>query len=105
MPATDLAHPEADRPLSIEEYKRLQEFPDNWKLCGPLLEQYKQVGNAVPGSLGYAIGSLIQGLLLKNKIKEFHGFNYSRYKKTSDTEWITAFTQSAEKKPTQVGLF
>ena len=105
MPATDLAHPEADRPLSIEEYKRLQEFPDNWKLCGPLLEQYKQIGNAVPGSLGYAIGSLIQGLLLKNKIKEFHGFNYSRYKKTSDTEWITAFTQSAEKKPTQVGLF
>ena len=32
MPATDLAHPTQDRPLSIEEYKRIQEFPDNWKL-------------------------------------------------------------------------
>ncbi|MBF6682394.1 DNA cytosine methyltransferase, partial [Acinetobacter baumannii] len=36
MPATDLAHPEADRPLSIEEYKRIQEFPDDWQLAGPL---------------------------------------------------------------------
>ena len=28
MPATDLAHPEKNRPLSIEEYKRIQQFPD-----------------------------------------------------------------------------
>ena len=32
MPATDLAHPELNRPLSIQEYKRIQEFPDDWKL-------------------------------------------------------------------------
>ncbi len=30
MPATDLAHPVENRPLSIEEYKRIQEFPDDW---------------------------------------------------------------------------
>ena len=34
MPATDLGHPVEDRPLSIQEYKRIQEFPDNWKLSG-----------------------------------------------------------------------
>ena len=29
MPATDLCHPEEDRPLSVEEYKRLQQLPDS----------------------------------------------------------------------------
>ncbi|MDA8491810.1 DNA cytosine methyltransferase, partial [Kluyvera sp. Awk 3] len=56
MPATDLAHPEELRPLSIEEYKKLQQFPDNWVIEGKLLDQYKQLGNAVPVGLGYAIG-------------------------------------------------
>ena len=41
MPATDLGHPVEDRPLSIQEYKRIQEFPDNWKLSGNLRNQYK----------------------------------------------------------------
>jgi DNA (cytosine-5)-methyltransferase 1 len=59
MPATDLAHPEADRPLSIEEYKRIQEFPDDWMIAGSLLDQYRQVGNAVPCSLGRAITRML----------------------------------------------
>ena len=29
MPATDLAHPTEDRPISVQEYKRIQEFPDS----------------------------------------------------------------------------
>ena len=48
MPATDLCHPEKNRPLSVEEYKRIQEFPDNWKIFGSIRQQYKQIGNAVP---------------------------------------------------------
>jgi DNA (cytosine-5)-methyltransferase 1 len=95
MPATDLAHPEEARPLSIEEYKRIQEFSDNWQLAGPLLEQYKQVGNAVPASLGRAIGSLLLSLLRKEEIKSISGFSYSRYKNTSDEEWISAFHRTA----------
>lgn len=91
MPATDLAHPEEDRPLSIEEYKRLQEFPDTWLLAGPLIEQYRQVGNAVPVSLGFAIGKLIQHLLQDKPIRHISGFSYSRYRQTSDTEWMTQF--------------
>lgn len=87
MPATDLAHPVENRPLSIEEYKRLQEFPDSWQIEGNIAEKYKQLGNAVPVSLGYAVGSLILSLLRGEEIPRYPGFRYSRYNNTSDTEW------------------
>jgi DNA (cytosine-5)-methyltransferase 1 len=95
MPATDLAHPEEDRPLSIEEYKRLQEFPDSWQLAGPLIEQYRQVGNAVSVSLGLAIGRLIDSLLKNEPVEHIPGFSYSRYRNTSDTEWVSCFSKIA----------
>ncbi len=91
MPATDLAHPEEDRPLSIEEYKRIQEFPDNWELAGPLIQQYKQVGNAVPISLGLAVGNLVKSQLNREKVEQFIGFNYSRYRNTSHDDWEKQF--------------
>lgn len=91
MPATDLAHPVEDRPLSIEEYKRIQEFPDNWELAGPLIQQYKQVGNAVPASLGLAVGKLIRALLASENLTDTSDFLYSRYKNTSHTQWIELF--------------
>lgn len=91
MPATDLAHPEEDRPLSIEEYKGVQELPNNWELAGPLVQQYKQVGNAVPLSLGQAVGNLIINLMGKNKMNVIQGFKYSRYKNTSHYEWENEF--------------
>ncbi len=97
MPATDLAHPEEDRPLSIEEYKRLQEFPDDWHVAGPLIEQYRQIGNAVPASLGIATGKLIRQLLRDEPIKTIPGFRYSRYRQTSDAEWLTRFLTIAKK--------
>ncbi len=91
MPATDLAHPEEERPLSVQEYKRIQEFPDNWQLCGKLLDQYKQVGNAVPVGLGYAIGKTIVDHINKVKPEIPKGFEYSRYKNTADSAWIQDF--------------
>ncbi|MCU0532458.1 MAG: DNA cytosine methyltransferase [Hydrococcus sp. Prado102] len=87
MPATDLAHPEEDRPLSIQEYKRIQEFPDNWIIEGSLLDQYRQVGNAVPCSLGRAIGRLLVNHLNGIEPKVFKDFPYSRYLKTDDISW------------------
>jgi len=59
MPATDICHPEADRPLSVQEYKRIQQFPDDWHVCGSLTDQYRQIGNAVPVGLGEAVGRAI----------------------------------------------
>jgi DNA (cytosine-5)-methyltransferase 1 len=91
MPATDLAHPKECRPLSIEEYKRIQEFPDSWVLAGPLIQQYKQVGNAVPISLGNAVGKLIFDLIKGIAIPTYPGFKYSRYNNTCDREWEIGF--------------
>ena len=93
MPATDLAHPELDRPLSIQEYKRVQEFPDDWKLSGSLRNQYKQIGNAVPVSLGKAIGKLISNHRMRKKVKVINNFKYSRYLNTSDLDWYNSLNK------------
>ena len=97
MPATDLSHPSLDRPLSIEEYKKIQEFPSDWDLAGPLIQQYKQVGNAVPVSLGYAVGRLVMDLLENKAIPSFPNFKYSRYKNSDDASWERQFIQEANK--------
>jgi DNA (cytosine-5)-methyltransferase 1 len=93
MPATDLAHPKEDRPLSIQEYKRIQQFPDDWILKGNLIAQYKQIGNAVPVGLGKSLGlTLIDHLNgTKNDLSKFKDFPYSRYKNTKDDEWLNFF--------------
>jgi len=83
MPATDLCHPEKDRPLSIQEYMRVQEFPDNWLFWGGIKDKYRQIGNAVPISLGEAIGRHVVRLLNNEKIEQYPDFPYSRYKDTN----------------------
>lgn len=87
MPATDLCHPTELRPLSVEEYRRIQEFPDDWKIFGDIKSQYRQVGNAVPISLGCAVGKAILDNLFDNDNAPPEGFAFSRYKHTSDTEF------------------
>ena len=45
----------------MREYARIQTFPDDWDFTGSLADQYKQIGNAVPVNLAFAIGrSLIR---------------------------------------------
>jgi DNA (cytosine-5)-methyltransferase 1 len=61
MKQTERCHPTEARPLSVREYARIQTFPDEWEFKGKMMEQYKQIGNAVPVNLAYAIGrSLIR---------------------------------------------
>jgi len=57
--ATMLCHPTQDRPLSVREYMRIQQFPDDWKIAGRLNDCYRQIGNAVPLGLGKAIGQML----------------------------------------------
>lgn len=74
--ATMLCHPVKDRPLSIREYARIQQFPEEWKLTGTIAEQYKQIGNAVPVGLAYAIGKAIISVAdgtAEIKTKRFRG--------------------------------
>lgn len=58
---TERCHPIETRPLTVREYARIQTFPDDWQFIGPLSAQYKQIGNAVPVNLSWAVGrSLIR---------------------------------------------
>lgn len=88
MPATDLCHPTEDRPLSVEEYKRVQGFPDDWAIRGSLSDQYRQIGNAVPVALGEAVGrAILDDMAGVEPDERFSGFTYSRYRHTSDLTW------------------
>ena len=57
--STALCHPVETRALSIREYARIQEFPDDWEFSGTLMQQYAQLGNAVPTRLGQVAGEVI----------------------------------------------
>ncbi|MBK1694797.1 DNA (cytosine-5-)-methyltransferase [Chromatium weissei] len=69
---TERCHPEENRPLSIREYARIQTFPDDWIFSGSISSQYKQIGNAVPVNLAFAIGrsliALLNSIELKNEV-------------------------------------
>ncbi len=41
--------------LYCQEYARIQTFPDEWQF-GPMAQQYKQIGNAVPVNLAKEVG-------------------------------------------------
>lgn len=53
---TERCHPTETRPLTVREYARIQTFPDDWQFVGSLSDQYRQIGNAVPVNLAWAIG-------------------------------------------------
>ena len=77
---TERCHPSETRPLTFREYARIQTFPDDWLFCGSLSSIYKQIGNAVPVNLAYAVGRSLVNLLneiekheiQKTNLKEFN---------------------------------
>lgn len=93
MPATMLVHPDELRPLSIQEYTLIQQFPKDWKFSGKLSEIYKQIGNAVPIGLGYVAGMAIINHMEGSMVDEYEGPT-SRYKGTSYKEFIPKFEKS-----------
>ena len=56
-------HPQAHRPITIREAARLQTFPDHYVFVGSNIQVAKQIGNAVPCRLAYAIGKQLFQLL------------------------------------------
>ncbi|HEJ9436909.1 TPA: DNA (cytosine-5-)-methyltransferase [Proteus mirabilis] len=72
---TERCHPEETRPLEIREYARIQTFPDDWEFSGPITAKYKQIGNAVPVNLSYAIGRSLVRALNGLEQKETIGYN------------------------------
>ncbi len=99
MPATLICHPTELRPLSIREYARIQQFPDDWQFCGKIADIYRQIGNAVPVGLGYMAGTQIvrfdNGELKGNEDRDAL-IPYSRYKNTTDRSVILKNAKQVE---------
>lgn len=58
-------HPEQDRVITVREAARIQCFPDKIRFEGSRVEQYKQVGNAVPVQLSAAVAKKVYKSLLE----------------------------------------
>lgn len=87
MPATDICHPTENRPISVQEYKRIQQFADDWIVCGSIVDQYRQIGNAVPVGLGEAVGRTILAHMGGVDERPPANFPFSRYKCTDEVSW------------------
>lgn len=101
MPATDLCHPTKDRPLSTEEYARIQEFPDTWVIEGSVLEKYRQIGNAVPIKLGEAIARTLIADMKGETLPQYQDFAFSRYRNTNEISWQEHMNQQLKKERSQ----
>ena len=56
-------HYKYNRIPTVRESARLQSFTDDFIFFGNKSEQYKQVGNAVPPKLGFAIAKKLESYL------------------------------------------
>ncbi len=74
---TERCHPDETRPFTVREYARIQTFPDDWIFEGSVTQQYKQIGNAVPVNLAYALGTSLVATL--NQIEELNLLSFGRY--------------------------
>lgn len=76
--ATMLCHPSELRPLSIEEYAKIQQFPEDYYFEGSINQIYAMIGNAVPVGLGRAIGQTLIQTIKKSKIIGNQISNFSK---------------------------
>ncbi len=76
--STSLCHPTETRALSVREYARIQEFPDEWEFSGTLAEQYIQIGNAVPTRLGLVAGGVVAAALDKLRARQWKKYDSVR---------------------------
>lgn len=54
-----LHHPGNHRRITVREAACIQSFPDNFEFCGSKTSGYRQIANAVPPKLGYALGKML----------------------------------------------
>lgn len=57
-------HYNQDRTFTVREAARIQSFPDSFMFSGSQVQQYEQVGNAVPPLLAETVGKRIMSILL-----------------------------------------
>jgi DNA (cytosine-5)-methyltransferase 1 len=52
------------RTISVREAARLQSFPDGFVFCGTMNPAFRQIGNAVPPLMAYAMATSIRDSLM-----------------------------------------
>ncbi|PON45428.1 C-5 cytosine methyltransferase [Parasponia andersonii] len=60
-------HPDQDRILTVRECARSQGFPDGYQFSGNILHKHRQIGNAVPPPLAYALGRKLKEALARKR--------------------------------------
>lgn len=63
-------HPTENRYLTQREAAAIQSFPNDFIFYGPLSEQWRQIGNAVPPLLGFHIGVALKEMRKKKVAKK-----------------------------------
>eukprot|EP00898_Chlorokybus_atmophyticus_P004393 jgi/Chlat1/4955/Chrsp32S00378 len=53
-------HPDQHRIVTVRECARAQGFPDSFKFSGTIQNKHRQIGNAVPPPLAYALGKMLK---------------------------------------------
>ncbi|CAE6197703.1 unnamed protein product [Arabidopsis arenosa] len=56
-------HPEHDRIITIRECARSQGFPDSYEFSGKKKDKHRQIGNAVPPPLAFALGRKLKEVI------------------------------------------
>ncbi|XP_027178406.1 DNA (cytosine-5)-methyltransferase 1B-like [Coffea eugenioides] len=60
-------HPEQDRIVTVRECARSQGFSDSYKFAGNILHKHRQIGNAVPPPLAYALGRKLREAIISKR--------------------------------------
>ncbi|XP_010274981.1 PREDICTED: DNA (cytosine-5)-methyltransferase 1A-like isoform X2 [Nelumbo nucifera] len=56
-------HPDQDRIVTVRECARSQGFPDSYQFAGNIQHKHRQIGNAVPPPLAFALGRKLKEAL------------------------------------------
>ena len=94
---TERCHPDETRPLTVREYARIQTFPDEWLFNGPITAQYRQIANAVPVNLSYAMARSVVRLLnsIDKNLKKGSDMPYLNF--ISDKELVDLVAEVLQK--------
>jgi DNA (cytosine-5)-methyltransferase 1 len=60
-------HPTQERTLTVREAARIQTFPDRVRFAGPPSAAFRQIGNAVPPTLGRHLGEAVLSALRRRE--------------------------------------
>ena len=65
-------HPRQDRTLTVREAARLQTFPDHVRFAGPPSAAFRQIGNAVPPTIGRHLAAAVRSALDDPRPAPYH---------------------------------